>query len=312
MSITFGKEVNPGDAKMTRAGVDRIVTLFEKQFADQLHPGAQLVVLRHGKVIIDRSVGVIQEGGHQSVVPETPFLTFSCTKPLTSFCIHQLVESGKLEFEAPIAEYWPEFGQGGKETATIRHVLLHQAGVPTKWTYSQIPYWWHWERVTRFVAKLSTEFEPGTRTAYHPINYGFILGEVMRRVDGRTVEQFMREELFEPLGMQNAFLGLPRSESSRAAEVYWGTPDQRNVVLLFRQARYAVMPAASLNCSARDLAIFYQMLVNDGEYAGRRYLSKEMLDVMTTPYFAGVDETLGSFVRWGHGIGVGGRKPVRI
>lgn len=295
---------------MSVEGVERVITLFEHHFTSGLHPGAQLVVLRRGRVVLDRSIGLSREGTYLSVRPDTIFLTLSCTKPVASFCLHQLVDAGKVEIDAPIATYWPEFGQKGKETATVRHALLHQSGIPSKGLYPQIPQWWNWERVTQSVAELTAEFEPGSRTAYHLVNYGFILGEIIRRVDGRMPDEYMRQELFEPLGMENAYLGLPRTETERAAELYWGASDQRNAALLFRQARYAMMPAATLNCSARDLAQFYQMIVDGGRVGERQLLSREVLDLMLTEHYAGYDHLLESFVRAGHGIYIGGAKPV--
>lgn len=307
--ITFGLEVDPETVDMTRRGVNRIVALFEQHFADGQHPASQLVVIRHGQVVLDRTLGILRTGRFESVKPTTPFLTFSCTKPLTGVCLHQLVEKGDVDLDVPIATYWPEFGQKGKETATLRHALLHQAGVPTRGLYFQIPTWWNWERVTQHVADLPAEYEPGTKTAYHTVNYGFIIGEVVRRVTGRPIEAYMRDEIFEPLGMENAYLGLPRHETDRAAEVYWGVSDQRNVVLLFRQARYSVMPAASLNASAQDLALFYQMMLNGGSYKGHQVLSPETVKTITQVGYAGYDHTLDMYTKWGLGFEVGGPRP---
>lgn len=304
------REVDPTTVGMSRAGVYKIAAIFEEQFLKGWHSAAQLVVLKNGRVVLDRTIGVTKIGTTQSVTPSTPFQTFSCTKPVAAMCIHKLIDDGQLELDAPIADYWPEFGVKGKETATIRHALLHQAGVPAKGLYWQIPTWWDWEKVTARVAGLTAEYEPGSKTAYHVVNFGFILGEVLRRVTGLPIDEYMRQELFEPLGMENAYLGLPTKELERAAEVYWGAADQRNAVLLFRRARTAVMPAATLNCSARDLAIFYQMMVNHGLYNGYRFVSPAAVEQAITMGSEGIDETLETFVRWAHGFGLGGPRPL--
>ncbi|MEM7800672.1 MAG: serine hydrolase domain-containing protein [Chloroflexota bacterium] len=307
--IEFGQEVKPESVGLSQRGVDRIVSLFEQHFADGQHPASQLVILKDEQVILDRTLGVLKMGGYDSVLPSTPFQAFSCTKPLACLCLHQLIEKGLVEVDAPVANYWPEFGQKGKESATIRHVFLHQAGIPQRGLYFQIPNWWNWERVTNFVAELPAEFEPGSQTAYHLVNQGFIVGEVVRRVSGRPIDIYMREEIFEPLGMCHSYLGLPREELNRAAELYWGASDQRNTVLLFRQARHAVMPAATLNTSARDLAIFYQMMLNQGSYNGHSFLKPETVAFMTSPGYAGYDHTLDLYIQWGHGFEVGGERP---
>ncbi|MDJ0754331.1 MAG: serine hydrolase domain-containing protein [Ardenticatenaceae bacterium] len=304
--LTFTVETDPLDVGLSRSGVRRVAELFEKQFADGRHPGAQLVVLRHGQVVLDRVVGLAELGTTRSVRPNTLFQNFSCTKPLTAVCVHQLVEKGVVELDAPIGTYWPEFASRGKETATVRHAMLHQAGIPARGLYPQIPTWWRWDRVSAYVANLPAEYEPGSQTAYHLVNYGFILGEIVRRADGRPIEVYMRQELFEPLEMKDAFLGLPTDLLDRAAQIYWGHSDQRNTVLLFRQARHAVMPAATLNCSARDLAIFYQMMLNEGCYNGRQILRSETARAITKVGYAGYDHTLQIGARWSLGFGNGG------
>ena len=254
--LDFSFEVDPESVGMSRVGVQRIVDRFEQQFMEGLNIGGQLVVLRRGQVVLDRVMGVRRVGTTQAVLPSTPFLLFSCTKALTAVCIHQLVEEGKLELDAPVADYWPEFGTGGKETATVAQTLLHQAGIPERGIRQQVPLWWSWDRVVNNVAGLTAEFEPGTKTAYHLVNNGFILGELVRRVSNVMIDVYMQRELFDPLGMKDSYLGIPAAEMGRASELYWGAADQRQSVLLFRYARQAVIPAATLNSSARDLAIF--------------------------------------------------------
>lgn len=303
------REVDPAEVGMSREGVREINEVFEELFVEGLHSAAQLVVLRHGRVVLDRTLGVTKLGTTHSVKPSTPFMTFSCTKPLIAMCIHKLVEDGVVELDAPVAAYWSEYGVRGKEATTIRQVLLHQAGIPAKGLYWQIPRWWDWAKVTAHVAASAAEFEPGRKTAYHLVNFGFILGEVLCRVTGMAVDEYMRQELFGPLGMANAYLGLPAAEGGRAAEIYWGAADQRNAVLLFRRARSAVMPAATLNCSARDLAIFYQMLVNGGRYGGYQFVKPQTVAQAIAIGSEGWDETLGIFMRWGMGFGLGGPRP---
>ncbi len=303
------QEIDPELVGMSRAGVAALEQVFEEQYAQGLHYAAQLVLVRHGRVLLDRTIGVLRARQPQSVRPDTPFQAFSVSKSFTAVCVHQLIEQGKLELDALIGEYWPEFACNGKETATMRHALLHQMGIPSRGTYPQIPRWWRWERVVDYVANLPAEYEPGTRTAYHLVNNGFVLGELVRRVTGQPIEEYMRAHLFEPLGLKNSYLGLPHEEHGRAAQIYWGAPDQRNMVLLFRRARHVVVPAATLNAPARDLAVFYQMMLNEGVYAGRRILQPETVRQATSRGSEGMDETLESYVHWAYGFGLSGPKP---
>lgn len=308
--IRFDGRGTADSVGMSQAGVRRIEEVFEEQLDRGLHPGAQLVVLRHGQVVVDLAAGLADVRRKIPVTHDTPFLTWSCTKPFTGMCVHRLIEEGKVEWDAPVARYWPEFGCKGKESATIRHVFLHQAGIPRRGIYTQFLLWSNWERVTRNVAGLPAEFPPGSRTAYHLVNYGFILGEVVRRVTGQPIQDYLRQTFLEPLGMRNSWLGLPANERPRAARLYCD-PSQRLAVLAFRwwRVRGAVMPAATLHSTARDLAIFYQMLLNGGLYASRRYVQPETIAAATTLGYEGYDETLGLHVRWAHGFELGGDIP---
>lgn len=309
--ITLGAEVPPGAVGMAPERVQRIKQQFADQVAAGMHPGAQLVVLRHGQVVVDRAAGIADVRRRIPVTPDTAFLTFSCTKALTGMCVHRLIEEGKLDWDAPVARYWPEFGCRGKETATIRHVFLHQAGVPVRGIQAQVFLWPSWRLVTRNVAGLTAEYEPGTRTAYHLVNYGFILGEVIRRVTGQPVAAYLRRTYLDPLGMDRSWLGFPAVARRGAAGIYWGDPMQRQAVRLFNVPfiRRAVVPAATLNSNARGLAIFYQMLLNGGQYAGRRCVRPETIAAATALGYEGPDQTIGAHVRWAHGFHLGGVIP---
>lgn len=185
--IQWGEEVLPSRVKMKDQGVIKIIDVYASQLAKGYHQGSQLVILRNGKIIVDRADGFANVRRKLKVTPNTPFNCFSITKPFTAICIHKLLEEGKIGLDTPIAEYWPEFGNGGKETATIRHTLLHQAGIPSRGLYLQIPLWVNWEWVTHNVANLKAEFSPGSKSSYHFVNFGFILGEVVRRVTGKSI-----------------------------------------------------------------------------------------------------------------------------
>jgi CubicO group peptidase (beta-lactamase class C family) len=307
-TIDFNSRAAPEAVGMSAAGVQRIAEVFDGQIRQGLHPGAQLVVLRHGQVVIDQAAGLADVRRRRPVTAETPFITFSVTKAFTAVCVHRLIEEGKIEWDAPVARYWPEFGRNGKDQATIRHVFLHQAGIPSRGLVTQVLRCQDWERVTAGIASLDAEFRPGDKTAYHAVSYGYILGEVVRRMTGMRIEDYLRETLLTPLRLERTWLGLPAKELGRAARLYPGCMDQRIVVLAFNLAfiRQAAMPAATLHSTARDLAVFYQMLLNGGEYAGQRYLLPETVAAATALGWQGLDETMGRPVRWAHGFHLGG------
>lgn len=307
-ALDFDQPADPVRAGFDEAGARAVERIFRDQIAAGLHPGAQIVVLRRGRVVVDLAAGLANLRRRLPVTHDTPFLTWSCTKALTGMCVHRLIEEGRVVLDAPVAEYWPEFGCKGKEQATVRHVFLHQAGIPTRGLYTQWLLWPSWPRVTRNVAGLRAEWPPGSRTAYHMVNYGFILGEVVRRVTGLPIQEYMRQQFLAPLGMGRSWLGLPKAVRREAAAIYCGDRTQRLAVTTFSwpAIRRAVIPAAALNSNARGLAIFYQMLLNGGEYAGRRYVRPETIAAATTLGYEGHDATIGSHMRWAYGFHLGG------
>ena len=278
-----------------------------KVFYDQidrqrLHPAAQLVVLRHGRVVLDLAHGIGRSG--QLITPETPFYTFSVSKAFTGICVHQLIEQGKLEMDAPVTEYWPEFGQKGKETATIRHVFLHQAGIPAPHLNRQVLVWPLWNAVTRQLARTEAVYPPGEITAYHLVNYGFILGEVVRRVSGTPIDQYLDEHFIRPMGLTHTWMRIPARELKLSPRLFSGDREYHSAAFVFnhRPIRRALIPAASLHSPARELALFYQMLLNGGSYNGKRYLKAETIQRAVTPGFEGLDQYIHHNMRYAYGF----------
>lgn len=309
MIIKYDHEIEPASVSMSQAGLNALMGVLEEQAARGWHNAAQLVVLRHGQVLLDRVLGKDHRG--RPVKVDTPFFTFSVTKAFTGVCVHKLIEDGVIELDAPVAEYWPEFGKKGKNAATIRQVFLHQAGVPMRGLYTQIPLWPFWSLVTRNVANLKVEHEPGSQTMYHLVNYGFILGEVVRRVSGMPIEDYLHQNFIAPLGMQNTWLRIPRREVKRSPKIASSTREFQPLALLFNRGimRRAVIPAASLHSTAREVAMFYQMLLNGGEYAGVRFLKPETISTATELGSEAPDALMGRVTRWAYGFHLGGLKP---
>ena len=310
--LAFTGQPESPPAGLPAAKVARVVEIFERQLSSGLQPGAQLVVLWRGQVVVDLAAGLAQVRRRRPVSAETPFLTYSASKPFVAMCLHRLLEAGQVELDAPIATYWPEFGCRGKETATVRHALLHQAGIPLRGLIGEALLCSNWDKVTRYVAGLRAEFPPGTQTRYHFLSTGYIMAEVVRRVAGLPIEAYLRRHFLEPLGLRHSWLGLPSQQQSRAAAVYAGALDQLEVALFFSlpQVRRAVIPAASLNSTARDLAVFYQMLLNGGQYAGVRYLQPETIARATALGYDGYDGTFRGEARWALGFQLSGPVPV--
>lgn len=286
----------------------RLERVFHEQIASGLHPGAALVVLRNGRVLFDAAAGLANLRRRQPVTAATPFLIFSCTKSYTAICIHHLVEAGKVELDAPVAEYWSEFGCKGKEQVTIRHALAHQAGLPNSGMPWQIFSWGNPKRIARQLAGMQPEWQPGSRMEYHLVNGSFILAEVVLRVSGLPCDAYLQRHFLQPMGLQDTFTAMPVSRLSTAARIYNHDPLQRQVALVFNlpSIRRIFIPAASIHTTARDLALFFQMLCNGGTYAGRQYLKPETIRQAAAMMYDGPNGSSGRRIRWALGFTLGG------
>jgi CubicO group peptidase (beta-lactamase class C family) len=243
---------------------------------------AQICVIRDGEVVLDRAWGV---------PADVPFVLFSAGKPFTAMLVHRLAGRGVLGLDDPIVRHWPEFGQSGKDGITIRHVLRHRSGLPfAKSIRGDALNATRWDRSVRALARARPHSAPGEVPAYHMISQGFLLGEVVQRVTGRALPDLLRDEIFEPAGMTHTRLGAPGSRVPMR-----GGPAVMRAMFNRRAVRSAVIPAATVAGTARDLAAFYQSLLDDGSWAR-----------VTTPTSDGeTDLVAGIPIRWSEAFQLG-------
>jgi CubicO group peptidase (beta-lactamase class C family) len=249
--------------------------------------GLQVAAYLNGKLVVDAWAGLADEAKKTPVNGDTLFMLSSTTKGVTATCMHILVEKHKLDYDMPIVKVWPEFGAHGKDKATLRHALSHQTGVPQT-PVGYTPDWLaDWDKMCRGIADLTPMFPIGQRTAYHSLNYGYINGEILRRVDGRPIGQFLQDEVCKPLRTNGIFLGVPDSDLNRVAVLkdgppapaaydasMVGEPAGSYVAKAFNRPEVikAAIPGSGGIMSARGLARHYAMLANWGELEGVRIL----------------------------------------
>lgn len=305
----------PEAAGMSSAGIRAVETLLAEQFAQGLHPGAHLLVIRHGQIVLDRGIGLAHAAARRPVQPDTLWLLFSATKPYTAIAVLKLVTEGKLDLDAPIARYWPEFGQHGKVEITVRQVLTHRAGIPNGAISSQPWLWPSWRLTTRAVAAMSPEYAPGKEVAYHSVTFGWLLGELVRRVDGRSLRRYLQDELFQPLGLRHTYLGLPlRPALWRRRSVPVAVHSEKQLrqsafVINLAAIRNAPIPAATGHATVYEHARLYQLLLDRGRWQGKQIFAPEVVDILTTPSNPDpgqMDRVLGKPTRWAHGVSLGG------
>ncbi|MGK2882251.1 MAG: serine hydrolase domain-containing protein [Mycobacterium sp.] len=199
-------------------GFERVRDAFEQNFAERNEIGAAVAAWVEGELVVNLWGGSADLATTKPWREETLVSVFSGSKGLISTCVHLLAERSELDLYEPIATYWPEFGQNGKQNITLAMVMAHRSGVigpNARLTASQTQ---DWDGVCAELAAATPWWEPGTAQGYHMVTFGFILGEVVRRVTGRTIGQYLRTEIAEPIGI-DVHVGLPVSEHHRCAEM---------------------------------------------------------------------------------------------
>jgi len=285
-AAAFGRRVEAAQTSPSGASA-KVKAVLESIVRDTDEIGLQVAAYQDGKLMVDAWAGMADEAKKTPVDGDTMFMLSSTTKGITSTCMHALVEKHKLSYDMPIVKVWPEFAQNGKGEATLRHALSHQTGVPQT-PVGYTPDWLaDWDRMCRGIAALKPLYPIGQRTAYHSLNFGYINGEILRRVDGRTIAQFLQDEICKPLGINGVYLGVPDQELHRVAVLtdappapadydarMVGEPAGSYVAKVFnrRDVQQASIPGSGGIMSARGLARHYAMLAQWGQLDGVRVL----------------------------------------
>ncbi|MFD9029700.1 serine hydrolase domain-containing protein [Streptomyces sp. NPDC059567] len=271
---------------------------FEANFRTRDELGAAVTVQVHGETVVDLWGGWADGARTRRWDHDTVVNVWSTTKGVTALCAHLLVDRGLLDLDAPVASYWPEFGAAGKETLPVRHLLSHRAGLSGLREPLTLDEFYDWEVTTARLAATEPWWEPGTRSGYHAMTYGFLVGEVIRRITGRLTGDFLREEITGPLGIDFT-IGLPEKEAVRVAElVHPRTSSASEQAALFAQLepaaqaalanplvgaaqanspewRAAELPAANGHGTARAVAELYGVFAGRGRSGERRILSEQ-------------------------------------
>ena len=266
--------------------------------------GVQVAAYHHGKLVVDTWAGLADPAKGRAVDGNTLFNVYSVTKAVAATALHIQVDRNLIDYEAPVVRYWPEYGVHGKERTTVRDVLTHRACVPQMPEHVTPELMCDWQWMTRAIAELKPLAEPGTRTLYLSMTFGWIVGELVRRTDPkqRSLGRFIREEIAMPLGIADLWVGIPDAALPRIArqiDAMRPIPPEHlpplfiasmpaNVALtpeVFERAdvRRAEVAGVGGIFTARSEARFWAMLANGGELDGVRILSAGIVKTLGIP-----------------------------
>ncbi|MFI4967020.1 MAG: serine hydrolase domain-containing protein [Caulobacterales bacterium] len=298
---------------------------FEANLASGADLGAAFCATLEGETVVDLWGGFADAAQTRPWEKETIVNVYSTTKTMTALCALILADRGELDFDAPVARYWPEFAANGKAGVKVRHLMSHAAGL-SGWTEPVTTEdLYDWSKVTALLAAQAPLWEPGTASGYHAITQGYLVGEVVRRITGKSLGTFFREVVAEPLGA-DFHIGLPASEDPRVAELIpppkgaaAGDGEQTPVQAVTfnnpvidvsatrtRAWRGAEIPAAGGTGNARSVAQIHTILANGGVAKGRRFLSEAGCRKALELQIEGPDLVLAGPARFGMGFGLGG------
>ena len=208
---------NVGSSSMSNNLNESVKGILDELVGSGHELGLQAAAYVDGELVVDAWSGTADQESGRLVDGETLFSSWSTTKGFTSTCLHILADRGLLDYPDTVATYWPEFSAAGKEAVTVHQVLTHSAGVP------QVPEGVtpemsiDWEVMTAAIADLEPVWLPGSKSGYHAHTFGWIVGEIVRRIDGRSIARFAQEELCQPLGIRDFYLGIPDDVEDRVA-----------------------------------------------------------------------------------------------
>ena len=300
--------------------------VFEANLASGADLGASFCATVEGETVVDLWGGWADPAKTRPWTRDTIVNVYSTTKTMTALVALLVADRGDLDFDAPVARYWPEFAAGGKAEVKVSHLMSHSAGL-SGWqepiTREDL---YDWEKMTRLLAAQTPFWAPGTAPGYHALTQGYLVGEVIRRITGKSLGTVFREEIAEPLGA-DFWIGLPASEDGRVAELVPPAPGttqaevrgqtdiQRNMAnnpgihvdaTKTRAWRGAEIPAAGGTGNARSVAQVHAILANGGVAQGRRFLSEAGCRKALELQIEGEDLCLAGPARFGLGFGLAG------
>jgi CubicO group peptidase (beta-lactamase class C family) len=298
----------------------RVKDAFAENFASRNELGASTAVVLDGKTVVELWGGHADKEKTRDWQRDTLVNLYSTTKGITAICAHRLVDKGLLDLDAPVTRYWPEFAQGGKEKIPVRYLLSHRAGLPAVAKTLDDDAIYNWTTMANALAAQEPWWEPGAKHGYHALTFGWLVGEVIRRITGKTPGVYLRDEIANPLkldlhigldakndsrvsdllpapppgpGEPNLFADVAKNPESMLAKTFMNPPVlSKPGVANSRAWRGAEVPAANGHGTALSLARIYGALARGGDLDGVHLMSKDAIARCSVEQSLGADAVL--------------------
>lgn len=318
---------------LDRETVEHIWEAAVDLYLSGVHPGLQLCLRREGRVVLDRAIGHARGNGPDDpadspkvpMTPGTPACIYSASKAVTAMVVHLLDERRQLHIGDRVSEYVPEYAQNGKEGTTIAHVLAHRAGVASMPDEAlDLDSIDDWDRIIRMICEEKPSIRPGRMLAYHAVSGGYILGEIVRRVTGKTVREVLAEEILDPLDFRWGNYGVASEDVEQVAPSYVTGPPLvpplstlvkrvlgsplGEVVELSNDPRFltALVPSANVVTTANELSRFFEIFRQGGELDGVRVMEPRTIRrALTEQSHLEIDFSLVFPTRFSYGLMLG-------
>ncbi|WP_219893503.1 serine hydrolase domain-containing protein [Aquisediminimonas profunda] len=300
-------------------GFELVRQAFLANFSERSDIGAAVALVIDGELVVDLWGGVADPALGRPWQADTLANVWSTTKGVTAACFAMLAERGQIDYDAPVAKYWSEFGAAGKENVTVGMLLSHQAGLCGFRNPATIEDFYDAERAAARLAAAEPFWEPGTQSGYHAITIGFLATALFRRAEGRTIKQFVKDEF----GDLDIHIGLPEERTQSAATMLAppelsstgmvGEPTEAQLAAMANPIidpllpntdawRAAEIPSANGFATARGLAKLYGALAGSGDLDGRQLVSRKTIATATDEQIRGMDAILSIPASWGCGF----------
>ena len=302
-----------------------IVDSFENQYKLDLDIGSSLAVTCEGELVVDVWAGSRDKDQTLPWEKDTIVNVFSSTKNATSLCAYILADRGQLDFFAPVCQYWPEFAQKGKENILVSHIMSHSSGLPGWDEPVAGNDLYYPDKVAALFETQEPWWEPGTALGYHAISVGNLMGEIIKRISGKTVGNFFKDEIADPLDI-DFHIGLEDKHYSRVAEIHQAVESNPEDIFELEEGsvmqkvmtngiitapdantpewRRAEIPAAGGHGNGRSIAESMALIANGGTYKGKRIFSEDLIQYALEEQVRGNDLVLVEPLRWGIGFGL--------